>query len=84
MPKTNAVIKIDCRVSIVLSNRIRPEYMGTKMRIGHFCPKRSIIDPRSPAVTAPAKEFKPIAKPATATEPVSCSALKNIPSPIIP
>jgi hypothetical protein len=43
-----------------------------------------MIDPLIPAVTAPAKEFKPIANPAIANESVLCSALKKIPRLIIP
>ena len=58
-------------------------YIGTKIRIGHFWPKRSMTEPRIPAVSDPASEFKPIAKPAIAMDPVSCSALKKMPSPII-
>ena len=83
-PNMNAVIKIDLLVSIVLSNRMSAEYIGTKIRIGHFWPNLSITEPRSPAVIEPAREFKPIANPAIAIEPVSCSALKKIPRPIIP
>ena len=42
-----------------------------------------MTEPRIPAVKDPASEFKPIAKPAIAMEPVSCSALKKMPRPII-
>ena len=84
IPKMKAETKIDCRVCMVFKSRISEEYKGTKIRIGHFCPNLSMTDPRRPAVTDPANEFNPMAKPATATDPVDCSALKNIPSPIIP
>jgi len=43
-----------------------------------------MTEPRRPAVKEPAKEFKPMANPAIAIEPVSCSALKKMPRPIMP
>ena len=36
IPRIKAVIKIDLLVSIVLRMTIKPEYIGTKIRIGHF------------------------------------------------
>ena len=43
-----------------------------------------MIEPRTPAVSEPARELIPIANPAIATELVSCSVLKKIARPIMP
>ena len=82
-PSTNAVINNDSLDCMVFKVNIKVAYEGTKMRSGHFCPQRSITEPRIPAVRDPAKEFNPIAKPAAATDPVVCWVLKKMPSAII-
>ena len=71
-PRTSAVMISDSFVCIELKNKIEAAYAGTRIRIGHFCPQRSITDPRIPAVNDPAIPEHPIAKPARATESVVC------------